>query len=87
MYEIGLLHFPVFEKWPYIGDVLWGPASDSAPVTKALYSGDATNMGCMTLLLCHTIGVLGGALPCVIIAGFQCGWVHGLGFLGLVLTC
>ena len=47
MYSVGQLHFPILETWPYVGDVLWGPAAYYPLVTRAIYSWGAHCVGCV----------------------------------------
>ena len=37
----------ILEKWPYIGDLLWGPAAQSPLVTRAICSRHAAYVGFM----------------------------------------
>ena len=38
---VGQLHLLISEKWPYLKDVLWGPAEHSLLATRVIYSRNA----------------------------------------------
>lgn len=38
MHEVDQLHFQIFEKWLFVGDVLWGPIVHSIFITGAICS-------------------------------------------------
>lgn len=35
------------EKWPHVGDVLWGPTTYSSLVSRAMCSRGASSVGCV----------------------------------------
>ncbi|KAJ8785339.1 hypothetical protein J1605_007351 [Eschrichtius robustus] len=59
--EIGQLHFPILEKWPYVGDILWGPVAHSPLITRAICCMGATYVSCMgssVVMRLTTVGIL-----------------------------
>ena len=71
LYCVGQLCFLTLEKWPYIGDVLWGPAAHSPLVTRAICSTGATLCGLGWPFCC------GWADYC----GWTCRWDWSLAWL------
>ena len=47
------LHFLILEKWPYIGDILWGPAVHFPLVTKTIWS-----LGVLFLMILKSLSLV-----------------------------
>ena len=67
-YVLGMsVTFLILEKWPYVGDILWNPATQSSLVTRALCSRGVPYMDCVCVASSFvagmiTVGVLVGGL-------------------------
>ena len=51
MYYVGQWHFLILEKWPYVKDVLWGPATCSLLTTRTICSRCAPKWAVWAFLL------------------------------------
>ena len=72
MYLVGWLCFPIMEKWPYAGHVLWVLAAHSPVVTRATCFRGALLCGLLGTFYCGrltTVGMLVG------VAGHHSSWL------------
>ena len=71
MYLVGQLHFPVLEKWPYVGDFLWNSATHSLLTTSGVCSRGAPYVVCVETYIVMGLTIL------VVLVGGAGSWLTG----------